>query len=240
MNIPSTGLKFFAVTALGIGVAHLAGCSAVAEDDPAGAAASEEKFSACTIAPASLAIRNAKPDALPIFASATWATEGVVSKRGNWQHRDAFPNPFSGTSIYDPNRIAGWGHLALDNAPEAGAFVQWNLGILPNDQGKTFSVYTYLPEAANASKAYYRIYDGRSTVPQKTIETNQATARTNPASVTLSGKTYTLGARGAGWVFLGKLPLYSGARVSLDAAGSVGRLVADTVVAVKWGCAEVD
>jgi len=199
-----------------------------------GASASDEAAVSgsgrCTVAPISSKVSSLPGlgGLVPPFSATTWATERAATAVGSWQRE----NSSAFASLYDPNRWAGSGHLAID-APSPGAYVHWSLGIQEGDAGRRFSVYTFVPSVASATKAYYRIYDGLRGGAAKAIEINQD--RPAPAQITLNGKTYA----GPGWVSLGTLQLYPGASVSLDASASRGRLAADTVVAVKWGCAEV-
>jgi hypothetical protein len=211
----------------------LVGCTAAETEEAAVGSATEEAIrnGQCTLAPRSYEIlRNpALASQIPPFSAVAWSADSNARTVGPWNRESSavFGSP------YDPNRWTSSGHWAIQS-PAAGSYVQWSLPIPASDRGTEFAVYAFIPGAARATKALYRIYDGKSDTATNTIEINQERAKNGAEAVTLAGKNYSA----PGWVLLGQRVLYENARVSLDASASVGKLVADSVVAVRWGCRE--
>lgn len=198
----------------------------------AGAPAKENGGAECTTAELSMKISQLPGlrSLLPPFSAVAWAADSTAHIVGNPWTRESSAGL---QSTLDPNRWTSSGHWAIQ-APADKSYIEWALPIPPADAGQKFSVYAYIPSASDASQALYRLYDGKSGSAVKAVEINQAQANKTGASITLSGRRYTA----AGWVFLGKEVLYRNARVSLDVSSSRGKLTADSIVAVRWGCRE--
>jgi hypothetical protein len=211
------------------------GCTASSSDEEAPAESTEEavRRGTCTLAPKSREILGNPllSSQVPPFSSVAWSSDRMAHAVGGWDRETSA----SLASAYDPNRWASSGHLTIQ-APAGGSYVEWTIPVPNSDVGADFSIYAYIPGAARATKALYRVYDGKSSSAVNTIEINQDRARNAGAAVTLAGKNYSA----PGWVFLGKQVLHRNARVSLDASASQGKLVADSIVAVRWGCREND
>ena len=235
MKIPLTSICAFAIFSSAFATGCSAAQEAVPNDSPADEAvqdgSSEEAIAkgSCVIAPKSRELLGnpLTSGAVPPFSSVTWSADSTAKVAGAWgRESSAF---ISG--VHDPNRWTSPGQWAI-NAPVRGAYIEWSLSLPKRSTGLEYSIYAYIPGAAQATKALYRVYDGQSSSAVGTLEVNQQQAKAQGAAITLNGKRYSF----QGWVFLGKHRLNQNARVSLDASASQGKLVADSVVAVRWGC----
>ena len=164
---------------------------------------------------------------IPPFAALSWASAESARYAGSWAKVNEGPL----ATLTSPHRVLGSAAFYTLEAPTSGAYVLWTFPRLESEQGK-FSIYAYVPDGAKNRNARYAIYLGGSQTASKVVAIDQT--KRSAAEVVLNSRTF----RFQNWVFLGEVPLHEGARISLDGSAGAGSLVADTVVAVKWGCAQ--
>lgn len=152
------------------------------------------------------------------------------------EHRAMSTQPLANSPDTNPNK---WGldslsprFFASAAGVRDGLWAAWPLRISAEDSGAPWSVYVYVPPGATKTAVRYRIYNGIESSPATQHVVDQTDHR--GAEITLFGQDYVA----PGWHFLGNTRLYEGASVSAEPDSEEGVAFVDTVLAVRWGCAD--